>query len=154
MKISELSAIIISLILLLSGCGTREKVAENPSDIIDLLRINSGKEEIISLYTDETVKEFNRFIDLSGMSRKDSYSVLSFIPERSEVVITEEKCEKDTCILYIKFISHPVENMKGFSSEILLKKGESSWKIDRSSDFRKMRQGIENNEAGLYLERI
>ncbi len=153
MKLSEFFIICLT-VFLFAGCGSRGKTAENPADIIELLKEYSGKEEILTLYTDETVKEFRKFIDLSGLGEGNSYSILSFIPDKSEVEVTGNSCDGDTCTLTVVFLKHPVENVKGFSLNIIIRKDGDSWKIDRSQDFREMSKGIKDNEAGKYLENL
>ena len=153
MKLSEFFIICLT-VFVFAGCGNRGKTAANPADFIELLKEYSGKEEILTLYADETVKEFRLFKDLSGLGEGNSYSILSFIPDKSEVDVTGTMCNGDSCTLTIVFLKHPVENIKGFSLNIIVRKDGDSWKIDRSRDFRAMSKGIKDNGAGDYLENL
>lgn len=142
------------LIGMLFACGSKGKTAANPGDIIELLKGYSGTDEILKLYTDDTIDEFRRFIDIAKIDKPVSYSILSFVPEKAEVEIVNEKCEENFCTLSIKFITHPVENMRGFSTDILLKKEDNAWKIDRSKDFRNMGDSVMNKGAGGYFKNL
>jgi len=155
MKSKEFSVIFLLLtVLTAAGCGKSGRAAKNPADIIDLLGEYSGRKEIVTLYTDETIDEFRKFINLSGVEPENSYSILSFVPDKSEVEVTGETCDGNICTLTIRFLQHPVENMKGFSFDIIVRQEGDNWKIDRSKDFQKMSMEMEKNGAGVYLKNL
>lgn len=142
------------MLLAIAGCGSKGETAVNPGDIIELLKRHSGTDEILKLYTDETIGEFNKFKNIAKIDKPVSCSILSFIPEKAEVEVLTEKCEENVCKLSIRFTKHPVENMRGFSTDIILKKEDNYWKIDRSKDFRDMRNSVMNQGAGGYFKNL
>ena len=144
----------IALFFAFAGCKSKEKTGINPEDIIELLKRYYCTDEILKLYTDDTIAEFNRFKNVAKIDQMTSYSILSFIPGKAEVEIVSEKCEESVCTFVIRFISHPVENMKGFSTDIILKKEDNLWKIDRSRDFRLMADSAMKQVAGGYFKNL
>lgn len=155
MRLFKLFILLLTgMLFVIGGCGSKVKTAADPGDIVALLKGYSGTDEILKLYTDDTIDEFKRFIDIAKIDKPVSYSILSFVPEKAEVEIVNEKCEENFCTLSIRFIAHPVENMKGFSTDILLKKEDNVWKIDRSGDFRDMRNSVMNKGGGGYFKNL
>lgn len=155
MKLLKLFILLfITFLLAIAGCKSKEKEGANPEDIIGLLKQYCCSDEILKIYTDKTIVEFNRFKNIAKIDEPASYSILSFIPEKAEVEIVSEKCEESVCTLSIRFISHPVENMRGFSTDILLKKEDNAWKIDRSRDFRDMCASAMKQDAGGYFKNL
>ncbi len=155
MKLLKLFFVLfIALFFVFAGCKSKEKTGVNPEEIIELLKIHYCTDEILKLYTDSTIVELNRFKNIAKIDEMTSYLILSFVPEKAEVEIVNTKCEESVCTLVIRFISHPVENMRGFSTDILLKKEDNVWKIDRSRDFRGMADSANNQGAGGYFKNL
>ena len=152
----KLNSIITCIILLLfsAGCGKKEIPAGSPAELINLLQKLSGKEEIVQLYTENTIDQFNRFVKASGIEKSSAYSILSFIPEKGVFEIADEKCNGDSCIVTVRFIDHPVENMKGFAIDLKMDKENDLWKIDRADDFSKMADSVDRGGAGQYFKNL
>ena len=155
MKLLKLFFVLfIALLSVFAGCKSKEQTGVNPEEIIDLLKIHYCTDEIFKLYTDDTIVEFNRFKNIAKVDEMTSYSILSFIPQKAEVEIVNKKCKDSACTLLIRFISHPVENMRGFSTDIFLKKEDNVWKIDRSKDFRGMADSANSQGADGYFKNL
>lgn len=152
----KLISIITCIILLFfsAGCGKKEIPAGSPAELINLLQRHSGKEEILQLYTENTIDQFNRFVKASGIEKSSVYSILSFIPDKGVFEIADERCKGDSCIVTVRFIDHPVENMKGFSIELKMDKENDLWKIDRADDFSKMADSVDRGGAGQYFKNL
>jgi len=153
MKLSSITTFII-LVLLSAGCGKKEIPAGSPAELIDLLRKLSGKEEIVQLYTRNTIDQFNRFVKLSGIEKSSAYSILSFIPENGVIEIADEKYNGESCIVTVRFIDHPVENMKGFTIDLKMDKENDLWRIDRADDLRNLVESVEKGGAGEYFKNL
>ncbi len=157
MKLIPIPIIIITsifLMLLPAGCGKKQIPAGSPAELIDLLQRHSGKEEIVQLYTKNTIDQYKRFVKLSGIEKSAAYSVLSFIPERGVVEIAGEKYSGGSCLVTVRFIDHPVENMKGFTIDLKMDKENDLWRIDRAEDFSKMADSVERGGAGDYFKNL
>ncbi len=153
MKLNSIITCII-LLFLSAGCGKKEIPAGSPAELIDLLQKLSGKEEIVQLYTESTIDQFNRFVKASGIEKSSAYSILSFIPEKGVFEIADEKYNGDSSIVTVRFIDHPVENMKGFTIDLKMKKENDLWKIDRADDFSKMADSLKRGGAGEYFKNL
>jgi len=157
MKLIRIPILIVTsifLILLFAGCGKKQIPAGSPAELIDLLQRHSGKEEIIQLYTENTIDQYKRFVKLSGIEKNQAYLILSFIPERGIVEIAGEKYSGESCVVTVRFIDHPVENMKGFIIDLQMVKENDLWRIDRADDFSKMSESVERGGAGDYFKNL
>lgn len=142
------------LVLLFAGCGKKEITAGSPAELINLLQSFSGKEEIVQLYTENTIDQFNRFVKVSGIEKSAAYSILSFISGKGVFEIAGEKYNGESCIVTVRFIDHPVENMKGFTIDLKMNKENNLWRIDRADDFSKMAESVERGGAGEYFKNL
>lgn len=152
-RLYHIAALII--VMLLSGsCGKKKIPAGSPEEVAELLGKYSGQEEILQLYTRNTLDQFNRLVKVSGIDRKKSYSILSFIPQGAETELITGECAQDRCSISIKFITHPVENMKGYTIDLILNRENDTWKINRENDFKKMADKAENSGAEDYFKNL
>lgn len=155
MKFRFFNITALIIIILFSGsCGKKKIPAGSPEEVAELLRKHSGREEILQLYTAGTLDHFNRLVKVSGIDKNRSYLILSFIPQGAETELVIGECAKDMCSISIKFITHPVENMKGYTIELILNRENDAWKINREEDFRKMAEAAENGGAGDYFKNL
>lgn len=144
---------IIFFISLSAGCKKGNEAVTEPEKAVELLKKFSMTEKIKSLYTDESLELLEKFKEKNGLGDEVVMHVLSVIPSGAEfeVVATDEK--GNDAGLKLKFSGGVSENVLGLVVDLKLKKVGEIWKIDRTSDFRKMITTGKGSSAESYFDK-
>lgn len=149
-----LTGCVLTLILLIPGCGREKTEAGSPEEVLSFIREKGNSQAVLDFYTDETVSLMKKYMKITGMKSETSVDILSFIPEGAEYNITGKKAEGNTCSLNLVFTRHGSENAVGETVAVKMIKEGKSWKIDRKEDFKKLIESYEKKGAENYLNRI
>lgn len=156
--ITASASFILLLISVFAGiffsCGGKAPAAGSPEEVIELMKENYGKEPVLGLYSSETIKFMEKYMDASGMDKQSAINTLSFIPDSAEYAIESLKVAGDTCIMKLRFLEEGPEKSRGLVIDLTMVKEDGSWRIDRSADFKRLLQSQINKGVDNYLDRI
>ena len=133
MKRVVLNGLYILLTLAFLSCS------KTPTDALNNLKSNyyRGNIENTKSYftkgTIEAMKEMEKL--LLGIMDKEMTSDNRFI-EGAEWEIISEEIVGDRASVRVKYIEHPVENMKGFQHIFLMKIEDNVWKLDMEEELK------------------
>lgn len=135
MKISLMHFIII---LLFISCSN------SPEDALEKVKKYYNKddyEKVMGCYTAGTVSAMEELEKLTGQPKLKKMNIGKKFMDGASWEITKNDIGGDIASLTIKYIEHPVENMRGLDVEFRLKKENGEWKIDEEKG---IRENIEN----------
>lgn len=144
---------VMFLILFLS-CGIKGPAAGSPEEVLMLVKKHGGTDNIRGLYSSDTIKYMEQYMDASGMDEQAAVNTLSFIAEDAEYSVQDMAVKGDSCSMSLKFLKAGPEKSRGLLVRLTMVKEKGNWRIDRSSDFKKLLQSQKNRETENYLNRI
>ena len=110
-----------------------------PSDVLKAMQkvYSSDKfDDANKYYTKGTVELLNELNKLNPKStREESLADKKFVSGAKWDVI-EEKIDGETAQVKVRYIEHPVENMKSFEYTYKMKKEDGAWKIDMEGELK------------------
>lgn len=124
---------VVALLLGLAACGGR------PSDVLMDLQnaYQSGSlEDPTKYYTKGTMEAMKELGALAPKSEQDKKAQEKEFARGAKWEVVQEKVEGDTAEVKIKYVEHPVENLKGEEMTFKLRKEEGRWKIDMEKEMR------------------
>jgi hypothetical protein len=117
------------------ACGGGGK----PSDVLKAMQkvYSSDKfDDANKYYTKGTVELLNELNKLNPKStREESLADKKFVSGAKWDVI-EEKIDGESAQVKVRYVEHPVENMKGFEYTYKMKKEDGAWKIDMEGELK------------------
>lgn len=147
--------IFFSVILVITAsCGRKGPAAGSPEEVLYLLQERYGTVEVMELFSSDTIREMERYMEASGMDRMAAVNTLSFIPEKAAYEVFNVKISDNSCSLSIRYMKEGPEKSRGLVVNLTMVKEKGNWRIDRSEDFRKLLKSQVNRGAENYLERI
>jgi hypothetical protein len=124
---------VTALLIGLAACGGR------PSDVLMDLQnaYRSGSlEDPAPYYTKGTVEAMKELGALAPKSGQDKKAQEKEFAKGARWEVVQEKVEGDAAEVKIKYVEHPVENLKGEEMTFRLRKEEGRWKIDMEKELR------------------
>lgn len=143
----------IILIIILSSCSGTSNSSDF-SDIFNHLSKAKNFNEIKNFYSKGTLRLIEFAVQNKLMSKKER---LLFIPpfrSGAKWKIISEEVIGDRAEVRIKFIEHPVENIRGFGITYQFKKEGGSWKIDIEQDLSEIIKRRKNESPAEYFKNI
>ncbi|RPI91543.1 MAG: DUF4878 domain-containing protein [Spirochaetales bacterium] len=117
------------------ACGGGGK----PSDVLKAMqKVYSSDtfEDANKYYTKGTVELLNELNKLNPKSTgEQSLADKKFVSGAKWDVI-EEKIEGESAQVKVRYVEHPVENMKGFEHTYKMKREDGAWKIDMEGELK------------------
>jgi hypothetical protein len=134
MRRTFIFAMIATLAVALS-CGGGGK----PSDVLKAMQkvYSSEKfDDANKYYTKTTVELLNEMNKLNPKSAKEESLADKKFVSGAKWDVVEEKIDGDSAQVKVRYVEHPVENMKGFEYTYKMKKEDGAWKIDMESELK------------------
>ena len=153
-RVRLFNIILASGLAFFASCGERGPAAGTPEEVLFLLRERGGQEDVLDLYSSETISSMKEYMDASGMDMRAAVNTLSFIAEDAQYITSDLKMEGNRCSLNLKFLNRGPEKSRGLVLAVVMVKEEGGWRIDRSDDFRELLNTCRQRGAEKYLERI
>lgn len=113
--------------------------SKNPSDVLGKLQnlYKAGNyEDVKSYYTKGSIEAMNELEKLVPKSQNKEAKVDKKFVEGAKWEVVSEKINGDVADLKIKYVEHPVENMKGLEITFKMKREDGEWKIDMEKELR------------------
>ena len=144
----------VVLLTALSSCGSKGPAAGSPEEVLMLIKKHGGTDDVMGLYSAGTMKYMEQYMDASGMDEQAAINTLSFIAEDAEYSVQNLAVTGESCSMNLKFLKAGPEKSRGLLVKLTMVKENGNWRIDRSSDFKKLLQAQKNRETENYLNRI
>ena len=121
------------IIILFISCS------KSPEDV--LLEVkkyynNSDYDKVMGCYTTGTISAMEELEKLTQQPKFKKLNIAKKFMDGVSWEITNENIKVDSAILIIKYIDHPVENLRGLNVAFRLKKEKGEWKIDEEKEIR------------------
>ncbi len=113
--------------------------SKGPGDVLEKVKSyhSSGDfENVKKFYTKGTVEAMDELEKLSPQSKGKGKNADKKFADGSKWEVVSEKIDGDTAEVKVKYVEHPVENMKGLELPFRLKKEDGEWKIDMEKEMR------------------
>jgi hypothetical protein len=119
-----------SVCLMLLSCGG----GKGPADVLNKIQkaqLSGDPAEAKKFYTEGTIKLMEEMKKIVPSAKGDT----KFVSGAAWKVV-DEKINGDFAELRVKYVEHPVENMKGLEIPFRLKKESGEWKIDMENELK------------------
>lgn len=153
-SVRKSACIFIVMLNFFLSCGSKGPAAGSPEEVLMLVRKHGGSDNITGLYSSDTIKYMEQYMDASGMDEQAAVNTLSFIAENAEYSVHDMAVKGDSCSMNLKFLKAGPEKSRGLLVKLTMVKENGNWRIDRSADFKKLLQSQKNRETEKYLNRI
>lgn len=133
MKKAATLALIAVVALAVVSCAKNK-----PSDVFGKLQSIGDVNDMNALkkfYTKDTVKALEELLTLMPKEMQSTKDANKF-PKEAKWEVLSEKVEGDTAEVKVKFINHPMANLKGTEAVFKMKKEEGDWKIDQETEIK------------------
>jgi len=146
--------IIVALFAFIISCGSKGPVAGSPEEVLLLVKKYGGTDGVIALYSADTVRQMEQYMDASGMDKQAAVNTLSFIAREAEYAVQNLVVNGENCSMDVKFMKAGPEKSRGLLLKLTMVKEKGNWRIDRSADFKELLKAHKNRETENYLNRI
>lgn len=154
MKISVRACLFVIMLSAFWSCGSKGPSAGSPEEVLLLLKKHGGTDEVRGLYSADTIKQMEKYMDSSGMDGQAAVNTLSFIAEDADYSVQNIVFTGDSCSMSLKFLRDGPEKSRGLLVKLTMVKENGNWRIDRSDDFKELLKSQKNRETENYLNRI
>ncbi|HSV96312.1 MAG TPA: DUF4878 domain-containing protein [Spirochaetota bacterium] len=110
-----------------------------PSDVLKAMQkvYSSDKfDDANKYYTKGTVELLNELNKLNPKSTKEESLADKKFVSGAKWKVIEEKTDGESARVKVRYVEHPVENMKGYEHTYKMKKEDGVWKIDMEDDLK------------------
>lgn len=130
MKNNFLFLLSVITFVIITACSG-EKKGGPMSDVLAALGAEKMTfEDRKKYFTPGTVSVVERAVASGSINRDDRIQLLPLFSEKIKWIVVDQKSEGDSGNIRIKYIEHPVENIKGFEMDLRMIKSGGTWKID------------------------
>lgn len=146
--------VIATLFAVIVSCGSKGPAAGSPDEVLLLVKKYGGTGDVMDLYSADTIRQMEQYMDASGMDEQSAVNTLSFIAGEAEYAVQNLVVNGENCSMDLKFMKAGPEKSRGLLLKLTMVKEKGNWRIDRSADFRELFKAHKNRETENYLNRI
>ncbi len=126
---------VIATLAVMLACGGGGK----PSDVLKAMQkvyASDNFDDAEKYYTRGTVELMKELNKLNPKSTKEKSLADKKFVSGAKWDVVEEKIDGDAAQVKVRYVEHPVENMKGFEYIYKMRKEDGAWKIDMESELK------------------